>query len=142
VDVLRELLSKCKYCKHHSDFTVKSSIRLNTNEVYEFVLVAEAIDTGFVYDIFVNLDNDSKLLYFERVDGLKCNFKVHIIFSRLTRTVNDANLLINCDEANQTLSKKVKALEERNKQLESKLEAIKNYYRYSYDNYIRNSTDW
>jgi hypothetical protein len=125
MDILRKLLSKRKSCKYHSDFTVKSSIRLNANEVYEFVLVAEAIDTGFVYDIFVNLDNDTKLLCFERVDGLKCSFKVHIVPSRLTRTVNEANLLISCDKANQALSKKVKALEERNKQLESKLETIK-----------------
>jgi hypothetical protein len=125
MDVLKELLNKRKPCEYNIDFTVKSSIRLNTNEVYEFVLVAEAIDTGFVYDIFVNLDNDTKLLCFERVDGLKRSFKVHIVPSRLTRTVNDANLLISCDKANQTLSRKVKALEEHNKQLESKLEAIK-----------------
>jgi hypothetical protein len=125
MDVLKELLNKRKPCEYNIDFTVKSSIRLNTNEVYEFVLVAEAIDTGFVYDIFVNLDNDTKLLCFERVDGLKRSFKVHIVPSRLTRTVNDANLLISCDKANQALSRKVKALEEHNKQLESKLEAIK-----------------
>lgn len=125
MDILRELLSKRKPCKYHSDFLVKSSIRLNANEVYEFVLVAEAIDTGFVYDIFVNLENGTKLLCFTRIDGLKCSFKVHIVPSRLARTVNDANLLISCDKANQALSRKVKALEERNKQLESKLDAIK-----------------
>jgi hypothetical protein len=125
MDILGKLASKRKPCKYHSDFLVKSSIRLDTNEVYEFVLVAEAIDTGFVYDIFVNLENDTKLLCFTRVDGLRCSFKVHIVPSRLTRTVNDANLLISCDKANQALSSKVKELQERNKQLESKLAAIK-----------------
>jgi hypothetical protein len=128
MDILGKLMSKHKSCKYHADFTVKSSIRLDTGKVHEFTLVATAINTGFTYDIFVNLENDTKLLCFERADGTRCGFKVHIVPSRLTRTVDEANLLIDSNKANQELSRKVEELQERNKQLESKLAAIKKLF--------------
>lgn len=128
MDVLGKLMSNHKSCKYHSDFIVKSMVRLDTGDVHEFALMATAIDSGFMYDIFVVLENNTKLLCFERVDGLRCSFKVHIVPSRLTRTVDDMNLLISSDKANQALSRRVKELQERNKQLESKLAAIQKLF--------------
>jgi hypothetical protein len=128
MDVLGKLVSSHKSCKYHSDFTVKSMIRLDTGEVYDFVIVAVAIDTGFIYDVFVNLENNTKLLCFTRIDGLKCSFKVHIVPSRLTRTVTDANLLIDSNKTTQDLLMRVKKLQERNNQLESILAGIKKLF--------------
>jgi hypothetical protein len=128
MDVLGKLMDNHKSCKYHSDFIAKSMVRLDTGEVHEFTLIAIADDSGFKYRISVALDENKSLLCFERVDGLKCSFKVHIVPSLITHTVKINNLLIRTTNEKFALTREVRKLQERNKQLESKLAAIQKLF--------------
>jgi hypothetical protein len=125
MDVLQTLASKRNKpsIPYHADFTVTDFVTTKEGR-FKFTLNAQAEPNGFFYKVLVHAD-DTKIVCFERRDGIIFNHKLYIAPSLLEFVTSAVSVAVDSVANSLSLTTELNKLRTENKNLRNQLDRIK-----------------
>jgi hypothetical protein len=125
MDILQTLANKRSkpLIPYHSDFTVTDFI-VTSEGRFQFTVNAYAEPNGFFYRVLVHTD-DTKVVCFERKDGITSSYKLHIVPSSLNFIIATMSKSVSNNENILSLSIELTQLRMDNKNLRNQLDRVK-----------------
>jgi hypothetical protein len=125
MDVLQTLANKRSkpLIPYHSDFTVTDFVTTSEGR-FQFTVNAYAEPNGFFYRVLVHADN-TKVVCFERKDGITSNYKLHIIPSSLNFIIDTMSKSVSNNENILSMSIELTQLRMDNRNLRNQLDRVK-----------------
>jgi hypothetical protein len=125
MDVLQTLISKRNKpsIPYHADFTVTDFVATKEGR-FKFTLNAQAEPNGFFYKVLVHAD-DTKIVCFERRDGITSNYRLYISPSLLEFVISAVAAAVDSVANSLSLTTELNKLRTENKNLRNQLDRVK-----------------